>query len=73
MSATFEAVRVALDPTPAQEKQLLSHAGGARFAYNTMLARVKSAMDKGEEQGWSFYSLRKRWNADKDTRCWRGR
>ena len=63
----FEAVRVALDPTPAQEKKLLSHAGGARFAYNTMLARVKSAMDKGEEQGWSFYSLRKRWNADKDT------
>ena len=63
----FEAVRVALDPTPAQERRLASHAGGARFAYNAMLAHVKAAMDKGEEQGWSFYSLRKRWNADKDT------
>ena len=62
----FEAVRVALDPTPAQERRLASHAGGARFAYNAMLAHVKAAMDKGEEQGWSFYSLRKRWNADKD-------
>lgn len=56
----FEAVRVALDPTPAQERRLASHAGGARFAYNAMLAHVKAAMDKGEEQGWSFYSLRKR-------------
>ena len=62
----LEAVRVALDPTPAQERRLASHAGGARFAYNAMLAHVKAAMDKGEEQGWSFYSLRKRWNADKD-------
>ena len=63
----FEAVKVALDPTPAQERRLLSHAGGARFAYNTMLAHVKAALDAGEKLDWSFYSLRKRWNADKDT------
>ena len=63
----FEAVKVALDPTPAQERRLLSHAGGARFAYNTMLDRVKGAIAAGEKLDWSFYSLRKRWNADKDT------
>ena len=63
----FEAVKVALDPTPAQERRLLSHAGGARFAYNTMLAHVKGAIAAGEKPDWSFYSLRKRWNADKDT------
>ena len=63
----FEAVKVALDPTPAQERRLLSHAGGARFAYNTMLAHVKGAIAAGEKPEWSFYSLRKRWNAGKDT------
>ena len=63
----FEAVSVALDPTPVQERRLASHAGGARFAHNTMLAHVKAALDAGEKLDWSFYSLRKRWNADKDT------
>ena len=62
----FEAVKVALDPTPAQEKSLLSHAGGARFAYNAMLAHVKAALDAGEKPEWSFWSLRKQWNMDKD-------
>ena len=62
----FEAVKVALDPTPAQEKRLLSHAGGARFAYNAMLAHVKAALDAGEKPEWSFWSLRKQWNMDKD-------
>ena len=36
----FEAVKVALDPSPAQERLLLSHAGAARFAFNAGLARV---------------------------------
>ena len=45
----LEAVKVALDPTPSQERRLLSHAGGARFAYNAMLARVKAAFDAGGE------------------------
>lgn len=62
----FEAVKVALDPTHAQEKRLLSHAGGARFAYNAMLAHVKAALDAGEKPEWSFWSLRKQWNMDKD-------
>ena len=60
-------MRVALDPTPSQEGRLLSHAGAARFAYNAMLAHVKAALDVGEKTEWSFWSIRKRWNADKDT------
>lgn len=63
----FEAVKVALDPTPEQERLLASHAGGARFAYNAMLAHVKEAIDAGEKPDWSHYSLRKRWNSNKAT------
>ena len=63
----FEAVKIALDPAPAQERLLLSHAGGARFAYNAGLAHVKDALDAGEKPERSFYSLRKWWNANKDT------
>ena len=62
----FEAVKVALDPTPTQERLLLSHAGAARFAFNAGLAHVKDALDAGEKPEWSFYSLRKWWNANKD-------
>ena len=60
-------MKVALDPTPSQERRLLSHAGAARFAYNAMLAHVKAALDVGEKPEWSFWSIRKRWNANKDT------
>ena len=63
----LEGVKVALDPTPSQERRLLSHAGAARFAYNAMLAHVKAALDVGEKPEWSFWSIRKQWNADKDT------
>ena len=59
-------MKAALDPSPAQEKPLASHAGGARFAYNAMPARVKAAFDAGERIDQSFYALRKQWNIDKD-------
>ena len=62
----FEAVKVTLDPTPAQERLMLSHAGAARFAYNAALAHVKAAIEAGEKPEWSFYSLRRWWNANKD-------
>jgi putative transposase len=32
-----------------------------------MLAHIKDALDVGEKPEWSFWSIRKRWNADKDT------
>ena len=63
----FEAVKVALDPTPAQERLMLSHAGAARFAYNAGLAHVKAALEVGEKLDWSYFSLQHWWNANKDT------
>ena len=63
----FEAVKVALDPTPIQERLMLSHAGAARFAFNAGLAHVKAALDAGEKPEWSYFSLVNWWNANKDT------
>lgn len=78
---TLLAYRFALDPTPAQERALRSHAGAARVAFNWGLARVKAVMDQRASEAtygiagddltpaisWSLYSLRKDWNAAKDT------
>lgn len=64
--AVFEAVKVALDPSPAQERLLLSHAGAARFVYNAGLAHIKEALDAGEKPEWSLYGLRRWWNSNKD-------
>ena len=66
MSA-YEAVKVQLDPTPRQARLLRSHAGAARFAYNAGLAHVKDMLENGEPPDWSHYSLRRWWNANKDT------
>ena len=62
----FEAVKVALDPTPAQERLLLSHTGAARFAFNAGLAHVKAGIDTGAKPEWSYYALVRWWNANKD-------
>jgi putative transposase len=73
---TAQAYRFALDPTPDQVGMLESHAGGARFAYNTMLAAVRANMDQREAErsygiaeadltpalSWSFQDLRGEWN-----------
>jgi len=78
---TLLAYRFALDPTPAQERALRSHAGAARVAFNWGLARVKAVMEQREAEksyglagdgltpsiSWSLYSLRKDWNATKNT------
>lgn len=63
----FEAVKIALDPTPKQTRLLHSHAGAARFAYNTGLAHVKEMIESGEPPEWSHYALLRWWNANKDT------
>jgi putative transposase len=76
---TLLAYRFALDPTPAQERALRSHAGAARVAFNWGLARVKANLGQREAEksygiagddltpplSWSLYSLRKDWNAAK--------
>ncbi|MDQ2875073.1 MAG: IS607 family element RNA-guided endonuclease TnpB [Actinomycetota bacterium] len=77
---TLLAYRYALDPTPAQERALRSHAGAARVAFNWGLARVKANLSQRDAErsygiadadltpgiSWSLYSLRKDWNAVKD-------
>ena len=75
------AYRFALNPTPAQERALRSHAGAVRVAFNWGLARVKAVMNQRAAEAtygitgddltpaisWSLYSLRKEWNAAKAT------
>lgn len=63
----LEAVRVALDPTPRQERLLESHAGAARFAYNAGLAHVRDMLERGDKPEWSYYGLRRWWNQAKNT------
>ena len=46
---------------------MLSHAGAARFAFNAGLAHVKAGIEAGEKLDWSYYSLVRWWNANKDT------
>lgn len=62
----LEAVKVALDPTPRQERLLESHAGAARFAYNNGLAHVKDVLERGDTPEWSYYALRRWWNQAKN-------
>ena len=78
---TLLAHRFALDPTPRQVRALRSHAGAARVAFNWGLARVKANLAQREAErtygigddeltpslSWSLYSLRKDWNAVKET------
>jgi putative transposase len=59
-----QAYRFALEPTPAQERSLRSHAGAARFAWNWGLAKCKERY--GAEGTWySGIDLHKLWNAGK--------
>ena len=69
-----------LDPTPAQERLLLSYAGAARRAHNWALDQVKANLStrSAERQAgiaenqltaplsWSPFSLHKLWNATKE-------
>lgn len=59
----LEAVKVQLDPTPRQARLLTSHAGAARFAYNSGLAHVKDMLENEESIDWSHYALRRWWHA----------
>lgn len=75
----LQAYRYALDPTAAQTSMLESHAGGARFAWNTMLGAVKANLGQREAEksygiadadltpalSWSFQSLRNDFNRRK--------
>jgi putative transposase len=58
------AYRFALDPSPAQERALRSHAGAARFAWNWGLAKCKERY-AAEKKWYSAADLHKLWNAQK--------
>jgi len=62
MSAVRQAYRFALEPAPAQERALRSHAGAARFAWNWGLAECQERYE-AEGKWYSGTSLHKLWNA----------
>ena len=77
MATVTQAYRFALDPTPAQERRLASHAGAARFAYNWGLARVKACLEARAwerrilgaavtEAPFTLAALRREWNEAKE-------
>lgn len=76
-----QAYKFALDPTPAQVRDLERHAGAARFAYNWALGQVEANIGQrvaeksygfdGDQLtpalGWSLPALRRAWNQAKAT------
>src|SRR5665213_4204044 len=70
----IQAFTFALDPTPDQRAQISRFFGARRKAFNWALATITSDLERYRETGESgappsFYSLRKRWNAQKDVVC----
>ena len=70
----IQAFNFALDPTPDQLAQIGRFFGARRKAFNWTLDRMKADLTRHRETGEStsappFYSLRKRWNTQKDTVC----
>ena len=61
----YEGVKVALDPTPMQERLLESNAGAARFAYNACVAYAKSCIEAKLHMPFTKPSFVKWWNANK--------
>ena len=59
-----QAYRFTLDPTPAQERAIWSHAGAARFAWNWGLAKCRERYE-AEGKWYSAVDLHKLWNAEK--------
>jgi putative transposase len=56
-----QAYRFALDPSPAQQRALVSHAGAARFAWNWGLARCNERYAAGGKW-YSAAELHRLWN-----------
>ena len=64
MTAVRQAYKYALDPSPAQERALRSHAGAARFAWNWGLAKCRERYE-AERKWYSGAELHRLWNAEK--------
>jgi len=70
----IQAFTFALDPTPEQTAQISRFFGARRNAFNWSLDQIKADLERYRESGESgtapsFYSLRKRWNAQKNSVC----
>src|SRR5665213_2780525 len=70
----IQAFTFALDPTPEQATQIARFFGARRKAFNWTLAVITAELGRYRETGESsdapsFYSLRKRWNAEKSSVC----
>ncbi|HEX7164721.1 MAG TPA: IS607 family element RNA-guided endonuclease TnpB [Trebonia sp.] len=59
-----QAYRFALNPTPAQERALRSHAGAARFAWNWGLAKCAGRYE-AERRWYPAAELHRLWNVEK--------
>ena len=59
-----QAYRFALDPTPAQQRMLRSHAGAPRFAWNWGLAKCRERY-AAERKWYPSADLHKLWNEQK--------
>jgi len=59
-----QAYRFALDPTPAQEQRLRSHAGAARYAWNWGLDQCRKRYE-AERKWYSGIDLHRLWNEEK--------
>jgi len=58
-----QAYRFALDPSPAQERALRSHAGAARFGWNWGLGKCRERY-AAERKWYSGAELHRLWNAE---------
>jgi putative transposase len=70
----IQAFAFALEPSPDQSAMIARFFGARRKAFNWTLAQITDDVARHRETGESgtppsFYSLRKRWNAQKDTVC----
>ncbi|WP_327094386.1 IS607 family element RNA-guided endonuclease TnpB [Nocardia vinacea] len=80
VTSVTQAYRFALDPTPAQVRDLHRHAGASRFAFNWALAAVRANLAQRDAErsygiadsdltpplGWNLPALRRAWNQAKD-------
>ncbi len=69
-----QAFTFALDPTDEQSAQIARFFGARRKAFNWTLEQIRCDLEHYRETGESttppsFYSMRKRWNAQKDRVC----
>jgi len=60
----MQAYRFALDPSPAQERALRSHAGASRFGWNWALGKCRERYS-AERKWYSGAELHRLWNAAK--------